>query len=95
MKDLIRKQLIDGRIKDFKEKYADVNAAFNILAAELSNLQCQPMTPALMDEAQQKVNLFLDINKLKITVDVVFYEDKVMFMGRTFEDELIWQSIQG
>lgn len=93
MNELIRKQLIDGRVNEFKERFFDVTAAFEILKAELYNLQCQPMTKVIMDEAQQRVNLFLDINRLKIAVDVMFYEDKVMFMGRTFEDELVWQFI--
>ena len=86
---------ITERIEYLKTQLERIQKDFrNNLKPKLLSFGNQMITPNTLNIIQNEIYCFLDRNNLKINVEVLLNNQKIVVFGRTLIDELVWENIQ-
>ena len=88
-KDILdyKKNQFVGKLENWKNKFVELKSALLLY-------ESKPLTMSILTEIQYLVDDFVKYNDIHIKLYVNQIDQKIIIMGRTLEDELIWESIQ-
>lgn len=84
----------DERMAMYQERYNNIRLKFKELEQQIKKHENKFPTIQQIREVQVQVDRFVMENDLDIEVFVMEYHDGLTCIGRTFEDQLQWKSIQ-
>lgn len=87
-------RIYEYKKKQFLEKFDNWKTNFVELKSALLLYESKPLTMSMSDEIQYLIDNFVRENNINIKLYVNQINQKIIIMGRTLEDELIWESIQ-
>lgn len=90
----MNKDIYEYKQKLFIEKLVDWKSKFVELKSALLLYEKTPLTMSTLTEIQYLVDDYVRNNNINIKLYVNQIDQKIIVMGRTLEDELIWESIQ-
>ena len=93
--DGYQESIIEDRIDFLKTQLETIRNDFREnLKPTLTKYEFSPLTRSLLEDIQIEINYFLKRNNLPISIYVSMLNERLVFLGRTLVDEIVWESIQ-
>ena len=90
-----RDAIFQERVDFLKNQLQSIRTDFSInLKPKILSFECQPLTRLDTEIIQGEIDQFLERNKLRISVYAHLLSDRIVIVGRTIIDELVWEQIQ-
>jgi len=90
----MNKDILEYKKREFTEKLENWKSKFVELKSKLISFENTALTMAKLTEIQYLVDDFVRYNDIHIKLYVNQIDQDIVIMGRTLEDELVWESIQ-